>query len=327
MVMKQFGHPQLRLRYALLKSTSHESCFVDDVPNGLKCNCICPHCRKDLIAKNNPNNKRESHFAHTSGADCPGARMSSLHMLAQNILAETKQVMLPEYKGKYYHHDAELKTFDRITKEEICRHEDSTRRPDCIGYNESTGASIWIEIYCRHKIDETKKAEIRKQQQYCIEIDFSDLLNTDFSEEDVRNRLLDVSHREWICCPVWDKEEESKRTEVEAEMQAEEEYRKRVEEEYRKMAAEERRERIEEGRKRAEYRLRQQAEQRNGQKNNAVSQAYQFEQGPEFDTPKFTPAKKDRIIQAVRGGSVNPKSELYSEDLAKEFNYPYGNNK
>ena len=314
--MKQFGHPQLRLRYALLKSTSHESCFVDDVPNGLKCNCICPHCRKDLIAKNNPNNKRESHFAHTSGADCPGARMSALHMLAQNILAETKQVMLPEYKGKYYHRDAELKTFDRITKEEICRHEDSTRRPDCIGYNDLTGASIWIEIYCRHKIDETKKAEIRKQQLYCIEIDFSDLLNTDFSEEDVRNRLLDVSHREWICCPKYDAINETNK----AQAKQEEEKRKKAEED-------ELRQRIEEDRKREKYRLQHQAEQRNGQKNNAVSQAYQFEQGPEFDTPKFTPAKKDRIIQAVRGGSVNPKSELYSEDLAKEFNYPYGNNK
>ena len=44
-----------------------------------------------------------------------------------------------------------------------------------------------------------------------------------------------------------------------------------------------------------------------------------------LDTPYFTPAKKDRIIQAVRGGSVNPASEYYDEELAKEFHYPYQN--
>ena len=317
--MKQLGHPQLRLRYALMKGTSHESCFVDDVPNGLKCNCVCPHCGKDLIAKNNPNNKRESHFAHTSGADCPGARMSALHLLAQDILAETKQVMLPEYNGVYYHHDAELKTFDRISKEEICKHEDSTRRPDCIGYNDSKGGYIWIEIYCRHKIDATKKAEIRKQQQYCTEIDFSDLLKTNYTEEDVKNRLLETSHREWICCPVWDAEEERLKAEVEAEMQAAEEERQRLKEIYRKMVAEERRERIEEGRKREEYRLRRQAEQRNRQIDVTYAPAYYTERGAEFQKPRIPFDKKDHIVQAVRRGSIDPRNENYSAELAKEF--------
>ena len=65
--------------------------------------------------------------------------------------------------------------------------------------------------------------------------------------------------------------------------------------------------------------------EQNRPKNNVVSPINQVEQGPEFDTPYFTPAKKDRIIQAVRGGSVNPASEYYDEELAKEFHYPYQN--
>ena len=245
--------------------------------------------------------------------------MTALHMLTQNVLAETKQVMLPEYNGVYYHHYAELKTFDRISKEEICRHEDSTRRPDCIGYNDSKGGNIWIEIYCRHKIDETKKAIIRKQQQYCIEIDFSDLLKTNYTEEDVKNRLLDTSHREWICCPVWDAEEERLRIEAEARWQAEEEERKRAEEEFRKMVAEEARERIEEGKRREEYRLRQQAEQRNRQRDVTYSPAYHAERGAEFQKPRIPFDKKDHIVQAVRLGSIDPRNENYSAELAKEF--------
>ena len=216
----------LHLRYALQKGTESYLRFVDDVPRGQKCNCVCPYCKVDLLAKKGQ--IKEHHFAHKNNKNCTGARMTALHILAQNVLAETKQVMLPEYNGNYYKHCAELKTFDRVEKEQVCRNEDSMRRPDCIGYNDTKGGNIWIEIYCRHKIDETKKAEIRAQQQYCIEIDFSDLLKTNYSEEDVKNRLLETCHREWICCPAWDMEEERLKAEEEAKIQALEEEREEM---------------------------------------------------------------------------------------------------
>ena len=85
-------HPQLRLRYALLRGTTEGLLFVDDVPNGLKCNCVCSHCGKELIARNNPRNKREHHFAHRGGADCKGARMTTLHKLAQQIIKEERKI-------------------------------------------------------------------------------------------------------------------------------------------------------------------------------------------------------------------------------------------
>lgn len=83
-------HPQLRLRYALLKDTDRELRFVDAVETGLKCNCVCPCCGKEVIAKNQ-GKKKEHHFAHAQGADCTGARMTALHMLAQNVLARDKK--------------------------------------------------------------------------------------------------------------------------------------------------------------------------------------------------------------------------------------------
>ena len=86
---------RLRLRYALIKDTTEGLKFVDNVPNGLKCNCVCPHCGKELVARNNPKNKREHHFAHRGGADCKGARMTTLHKLAQEVIAAETKVMLP----------------------------------------------------------------------------------------------------------------------------------------------------------------------------------------------------------------------------------------
>lgn len=211
-------HPQLRLRYAILKGTERESRFVDDVETGLKCNCVCPCCGKEVVAKNQ-GKKKEHHFAHSKGADCAGARMTALHMLAQNVLEEKKQVLLPSYKGTYYQKAPILKTFDHIDLEEICKNEDSTRRPDCIGYNEGKTQNLWIEIYCRHKIDDVKKEDIINRKQYCIEIDFSDLLKTNYTKEEVEKRLIeDSSHSKWICCPKWDEEDKKLREQKEKEI-------------------------------------------------------------------------------------------------------------
>lgn len=238
-------HLQLRLRYALLKNTDRESRFVDDVETGLKCNCVCPCCGKEVVAKNQ-GKKKEHHFAHTKGADCAGARMTDLHMLAQNVLEEKKQVLLPPYNGTYYQNDPILKTFDHIDLEGTCKNEDSTRRPDCIRYNEGKAQNLWIEIYCRHKIDDAKKEDIINRKQYCIEIDFSDLLKTNYSKEDVEHRLIeDSSHSKWICCPAWDDLEERGRLKEEEELR--EQQRLEEEERQRELA------RIKEEREHDEY--------------------------------------------------------------------------
>lgn len=208
-------HPQLRLRYALLKGTAQVLHFIDDVPNGLKCNCICPHCGNELVARNNPINKREHHFAHRGGADCKGARMTALHMLAQNVLERDKIVMLPSYNTEYVTHDAQLKVFDDVVLEQVWKDESSTRKPDCVCSQKDGKIPLWVEIFCRHKVDDIREQDIRRRQVYCIEIDFSDLLAIEYTEEDVINRLtIDTEHRKWISCPVWDKENEREHQKV-----------------------------------------------------------------------------------------------------------------
>lgn len=250
-------HPQLRLRYALLKGTTEGLHFVDDVPNGLNCNCVCSHCGKELIARNNPNNKREHHFAHVSGKKCEGARMTTLHKLAQQILKDEKKVMLPAYNKQYVKKEAKLKTFEEIELEAVCKVENSTRRPDCIGYNDSRKQNVWVEIFCRHQIDAIKREEIIHNKQYCIEVNFSDLLNTDYTEASVRERLLTNSEdREWICHPEWDEEElqkeaEAARQQVEIGRMIAEETRLRLVETQRQQE-EYQRQQLEEQRKQAE---------------------------------------------------------------------------
>jgi hypothetical protein len=153
--------------------------------------------------------------------------MSMLHKLAQEVIQEESKVMLPAYKGTYIKHAAKLQVFEEVTLEEICKDETSRRIPDCIGKVLNKGIEIWVEIYCTNPIRDERHEDIQRRKQYCIEIDLSDLLGTDYTKDGVRERLLNESEdREWICHPEWDEEErqaeEKARKKQEAEDKAKE---------------------------------------------------------------------------------------------------------
>lgn len=195
----------LELRYALRKDTN-ELVFVDDVLNGLQCGCICPHCKKALVAKN-AGQKKEPHFAHYNGADCVGARMTALHLMAQNILQTTKQVMLPAYNKEFVQRKARSIAFDNVTLEDFITEQEIIRKPDCIGRITKGGQeyTLWIEILVTHKVDDKKKKDIKTLRQHCIEIDLSDMLNTDYDTKTVAERLLTrTNDRHWISYPELD---------------------------------------------------------------------------------------------------------------------------
>ena len=220
------------LTYGLKEGTTNKLLHIDseDVPNGKSCGCVCPHCHHPLIARNR-GKKNEHHFAHI-GDTCIGARMTALHLLAQNVLAERKVVMLPEYHKTFVVEDAQARTFNDVTLEEYSKVEDVVLRPDCVCRKDESSEPLWVEIYCRHKVDDFKRKEIQSRRTYCVEVDFRDLLKTTYTENDVIARLeTDSTHKEWICCPVWDDLEEQKRLKAEeeyrAQMQREEEERQK----------------------------------------------------------------------------------------------------
>lgn len=223
------------LTYGLKKGTKDVLLHIDSVPNGSKCGCVCPNCKADLVAKNGgdetlPGHKTH-HFAHANGSEeCGKGRMTALHIMAQNILKERKTILLPPYKTNYVNEEAQTKIFKEVLLEEFCKVEDIALRPDCNCISKNPEApTLWVEIYCRHKVDDLKRTEIIHRKQYCIEVDFSDLLNEVYTIKDVIKRLeSDSSHKEWICCPVWD--DENKRIINQAQEERERELRQAKEE-------------------------------------------------------------------------------------------------
>lgn len=232
------------LTQGLRKGSERELLSIDDVPNGNKCGCVCPECGAPLVAKNGgkggPRGKAH-HFAHADGyKDCGKAQMTALHLRAQNVLARDKRVMLPKFEKEFVAHDAELKEFDNVILEKVFKDETSTRKPDCTCYKEGSEKPLWVEIYCRHKVNFERQADIIRREEYCIEIDFNDLLATEYTEKDIIRRLIeDTQHKRWISCPVWEKENEAKRQEEELKEERErkeaEEIREAARQEYKRL--------------------------------------------------------------------------------------------
>src|SRR3546814_18564190 len=67
---------------------------ISEVVSGLACQCICPGCGADLVARKGDH--KEHHFGHRSTAECAHALESALHKLAKEVLHDRKEILLPE---------------------------------------------------------------------------------------------------------------------------------------------------------------------------------------------------------------------------------------
>lgn len=190
---------ELKLTYG--EDSNGRLVHVDDVLSGLACDCTCPGCGASLIARKGK--KNQHHFAHANGADCSGARMTALHMLAQQIIQEEKKIRTPWFKD-YYEDPSKLIYFESVLLEQRIEKTEINRRPDCIGIikNGDKQYEVWIEVKVKHGIDENKKNDIIKLGAICMEIDISNLLTERYTEDSIRKALFDeYDNKKWINYP------------------------------------------------------------------------------------------------------------------------------
>lgn len=167
---------------------------VNDVNRGEACNCVCIECGEKLVARQGDNN--QWHFSHKNTTNCHGGRMTALHKLAQQIIQEEKKIRTPRYEDSYYKQEPQIITFDEVLVEQHIKTSEIDRRPDCVGV--LNGTSLWIEIKVTHEVDEVKQCDIIKENICCMEVDLSDLVEIDYTREQVRMRLFSPS--EYRCC-------------------------------------------------------------------------------------------------------------------------------
>ena len=179
--------------------------FIEDVPNGIKCDCICINCDSPLEARNK-GLIREHSFAHYTELKAHHDRVSEeavtvckpnketiLHRAAKQVLEESigQEIQLPAegfntVRGKYWIKNARKAIITDIKIEKQSGHV----IPDITLYT-NTDEKIFFEIYVTHAITDEKMERLRSERVPTIEVDLSDIsIENGIPWDDLRRLLL-----------------------------------------------------------------------------------------------------------------------------------------
>lgn len=164
------------IKYAL--NADKNLMFVDDVPNGLECGCVCPGCKEKLIAKND-GKIREHHFAHASNKECITGYQTMIHLLAKAIIFNKR--ILPGFGINNQPIVAtqigcEVRLDDLNIIPDVLAIAPVPLNINYVGLNIGTATKdipFIIEIYVTHKVDEEKAKIIKDSGIPAVEINLS----------------------------------------------------------------------------------------------------------------------------------------------------------
>lgn len=178
---------------------------IDDVESGLACECFCPACKKQLIAKKG--NIKVHHFAHYNIKDCKSGLETAIHLLSKKIIAEHKTFKTPIL----YYPDTDYEIFpeveipiDKVTLEKKL----GEIIPDII--IESKGKTLIIEIVVSNPISSDKMRKIVNANIATIEIDAKHLFedtneNIDFNlntnNSFINELIYGTTYKKWVHNP------------------------------------------------------------------------------------------------------------------------------
>lgn len=197
MTNKETRKPPL-LELAL--DSSGKQVHISEVKNGDACNCSCIYCGEPLTAKQG-NGGKAPHFAHKPDSTCRWkeyVKQTDIHWRAEKIFLQEKEIILPRI----------IRTFGNIQclmfnggVFPIASIELEKRISDFIPdiVLQIGEATLLVEIFVTHAVDDVKKDKIRKDGRYdVIEIDLSDKVYEDITDDELRLLIKDQSRINWI---------------------------------------------------------------------------------------------------------------------------------
>lgn len=155
------------LVFSWAENANGEMVHVDSVPNGLACNCICPHCHEPLVARHGK--IKEHGFAHHSEnrrANLSICYEIILYKLAEHILQTKKRICVPSYYGIFKATD-----IDFVDVKIDSRYEREDKQPDVIATTKE-GVQYLIEFTFEYKVQH--KRDLDYNNLTCIEVDLSE---------------------------------------------------------------------------------------------------------------------------------------------------------
>lgn len=170
---------------------------ISKVESGLVCNCICPSCHTQLVAKKGEN--VQDHFAHYSTESCAGALESALHIATKEILTKEKRITLPAVYIQFKSgRQPMLLAAPKEYKVDSVRVESPIGNitPDLIlsiGQRE-----LLVEIFVTHRVDRQKINKITELGMSAIEVDLS-TSPRDLSMETLSELIVNgVDNKRWL---------------------------------------------------------------------------------------------------------------------------------
>ena len=182
----------VKLKYALYEKKHLVS--VDEVANGLACNCFCPACFCKLEAKQG--DIREHHFAHYDKSECEGAIKAELHLITIGILNEQRMIHLPaitlNVNGKIdYYKDSVLTNIAQVDEER-------TNNIPRVVVRFSSGKVLYIEVDVQHALDKVQCEKYKNNHQSAIQIQLNHQEIKDPVNAIKQKLSSNVSGKRWI---------------------------------------------------------------------------------------------------------------------------------
>jgi len=174
---------------------------IDDITNrqrGLRCKCKCPHCKgrlEALLPDTDPNFQRRFRH-HREDKDCADYR---LHKLAQDIISESRRILLPDITSIQYTYPIQEKPL-------------ANRKYFADIYADCKNGPLVVEVTVTHKCPMGKIKYYRKQDWLVMEI----VLNkANFSLDGLNAKAIlkeavlnELEIRKWIKHPQIDTQQE-----------------------------------------------------------------------------------------------------------------------
>ncbi|TKW61146.1 MAG: hypothetical protein DI628_00515 [Blastochloris viridis] len=187
---------------------------ISEVERGRACGCVCPNCEKPLEAAKG--SIKRHHFRHQHEyLECEGAFESAVHLAAKSLIAQKRQLKLPEYEIYEYLDEDEVyydSNYEPFYGEllRLVKHGSPISftfvdtevsldgiRPDLIGYVGKT--RLAIEIAYRHPVSPEKADVFKRMNLSAIEINLSKLTQDDVQDwESLWAHICNSDNVKWI---------------------------------------------------------------------------------------------------------------------------------
>lgn len=192
---------------------------------GLRCRCKCPKCHRDLQACSLHEKKVRRYFRHNNegysrdgienlnGCTATSANESGLHMMAKELIAETRKIAFPpmslalEQLNLPFSED----TLSRLPESTLLRPAFIFECNEVVDIEKpypqfrpdvsvsGSGETFLIEIAVTHRVDADKREKVQKYGLPMLEIDLSRYVETGISRNDLQKIISEATeHKKWI---------------------------------------------------------------------------------------------------------------------------------